>query len=110
MFEEYVEDGTACGVCGSTRWRKPGFGFKYCEEGHESADYQEHHFDEEDIRHGSQKTTRAAGPEKEKVDRRMDVKVQRHLYLLAYQLVLRKQVAWLVKKKSAPRELEVCSW
>jgi hypothetical protein len=107
MNAEFVEDPSEpCGVCGSERWLKPGFGFKQCENGHESLDYVAHH-DDDDLRQIGQKTTHAARKKKVTFDRRLDPNVQLRLYLLAYQLVLRKQVQWLVKNKKAPKELEV---
>ncbi|QDS70646.1 hypothetical protein FKW77_000904 [Venturia effusa] len=100
------KDGCVDDTCSSRRIRTEDSGHIYCERGHfqgiESADRDEDDF--EGASHG--RTSRRQKEEKEKVLKHLTGKSAFELYLLCYQLILRKQIWWLVHEKELPAELE----
>jgi RNA polymerase I-specific transcription initiation factor RRN7 len=128
---EYSRTGERCAIdgCRSRRYRTNEQGFEECSNGHQHGLARGNINDDEDAFFGTLrgKRSRKGREKKEKVYKRrltswwgvsgfeyvsncfVDLKGKEafELYLLSYQLVLRKQVWWLVHEKKLPNELEV---
>ncbi|KAE9988820.1 hypothetical protein EG328_007424 [Venturia inaequalis] len=101
------KDGCVDDTCSSKRIRTEDSGHIYCDRGHfqgiATVNRDEDEF--EGASHG--RTSRRRKEEKEKVLKHLTGKPAFELYLLCYQLILRKQVWWLIHEKEMPAELEV---
>jgi RNA polymerase I-specific transcription initiation factor RRN7 len=81
-------------------------GKRICRLGHEQEGFRQVQSDEDDF--GTQgKVTRRKREEKEKVQKTAKGKEARVLFVCCWQLVLWKQVHWLIKQRGCPEELEV---
>lgn len=90
--------------CGSRRYYIED-GKQFCRNGHEQQGFSQVQADEDDFNSQGRKT-RLKRTQKEKVELVLSGRDAIKLFLQAYQLVLWKQVAWLVKVKGLPAELE----
>ncbi|TID26905.1 RNA polymerase I-specific transcription initiation factor Rrn7 [Venturia nashicola] len=101
------KDGCVDDTCSSKRIRTEHSGHIYCDRGHfqgiETANRDEDEF--EGASHG--RTSRRQKEEKEKVLKHLTGKPAFELYLLCYQLILRKQVWWLIHEKGLSVQLDV---
>ncbi|KAH8889783.1 hypothetical protein GQ53DRAFT_689723 [Thozetella sp. PMI_491] len=99
-------DNGQCEFCPSRKWYQES-GRRYCENGHQVEDWYE--VDEEGGEHFGQTghVTRLRKEVKEKKAKHLTGPIARELFLECLQVVLRKQIAWLVKVKGLPPELEV---
>ncbi|KXJ92346.1 hypothetical protein Micbo1qcDRAFT_162593 [Microdochium bolleyi] len=96
--------GERCEECGARQWYAQD-ALRYCRKGHLLEGFAEHGGDEDDF--GNQgKTTRKKKEKRQKVAVKLTGDLGRELYLEVLQLVLRKQVWWLVKERGFPEELE----
>jgi hypothetical protein len=80
-------------------------GKRWCKEGHEQQGFRQVQEDEDDFNSQGRKSRRKQ-EEKEKVQRILTGREATELFLQCYQLVLWKQVRWLVSVKHLPTELE----
>src|SRR5579871_242360 len=79
-------------------------GKRICRFGHEQEGFRQVESDEDDF--GTQgRVTSKKREEKEKVEKTLKGRAARKLYLCCWQLVLWKQVHWLIKEKGCPEEL-----
>ncbi|KAK7734956.1 hypothetical protein SLS53_007733 [Cytospora paraplurivora] len=98
--------GERCDECRAKRWYAES-GFRYCQNGHRIEGYVEVDLDEDDnFGQAKGKVTRKQQEAKEKATRHLAGNAARELYLECLQLVLRKQVWWLVHEQKLPPELE----
>ncbi|KAL2200398.1 putative ribosomal protein [Corynascus similis CBS 632.67] len=97
--------GETCAECPARRWYLEN-GRRYCENGHQVEGYVQFDVDEDD---NFGKTGRVSRKKREArhADRKhLTGNAARELYLECLQLLLRKQVLWLVRKKGFHPELE----
>lgn len=98
--------GERCEECGSRQWYAQD-ALRYCRRGHLQEGFAAHAADEEEGFAASQgRTTRQKKERPKKVAVKLSGDLGRELYLEVLQLVLRKQVWWLVKERGFPEELE----
>ncbi|KAK9241394.1 hypothetical protein V1525DRAFT_335168 [Lipomyces kononenkoae] len=101
--------GPVCGInnCRSRLWHTVE-GLQYCQFGHQNEGAVEFAEDDDDFQFTQGRTVRTkAGPSQNTKEPRIYYGRQGYtLFLKCYQLVLRSQVAWLVKNKNAPPTLE----
>ncbi|KAH7031062.1 uncharacterized protein B0I36DRAFT_323110 [Microdochium trichocladiopsis] len=96
--------GERCEECGSRQWYAQD-ALRYCRRGHLLEGFAAHSGDEDDF--GTQgRTTRKKKEKPQKVAVKLSGDLGRELYLEVLQLVLRKQVWWLVRDRGFPEELE----
>ncbi|KAJ8071326.1 hypothetical protein OCU04_001660 [Sclerotinia nivalis] len=80
-------------------------GKKFCQRGHEQAGFTQTQQDEDDWNQQGKKS-RKKREEKEQVEKVFGGRDATQLYLQCYQLILWKQIHWLVTVKGFPAELE----
>ncbi|APA05763.1 hypothetical protein sscle_01g005330 [Sclerotinia sclerotiorum 1980 UF-70] len=80
-------------------------GKKFCQRGHEQAGFTQTQQDEDDWNQQGKKSRRKR-EEKEQVEKVFGGRDATQLYLQCYQLILWKQIHWLVSVKGFPAELE----
>ncbi|CAD6443553.1 57851537-36f7-48e2-993b-0d246bfdb062-CDS [Sclerotinia trifoliorum] len=80
-------------------------GKKFCQRGHEQAGFTQTQQDEDDWNQQGKKSRRKR-EEKEQVEKVFGGRDATQLYLQCYQLILWKQIHWLVTMKGFPAELE----
>ncbi|KAF3767697.1 hypothetical protein M406DRAFT_254939 [Cryphonectria parasitica EP155] len=97
--------GERCDECRAKRWYLES-GFRYCENGHRIEGFVEVDIDEEDNFGQTGRISRKEREVKEKATRHLAGNEARELYLECLQLVLRRQVWWLVHERRLPAELE----
>jgi RNA polymerase I-specific transcription initiation factor RRN7 len=90
--------------CGSPRYYIED-GRQFCKNGHEQQGFSQVQADEDDFNSQGRKS-RLKRAEKEKVETLFSGRDATELFLQCYQLVLWKQVSWLVTSKGLPVELE----
>ncbi|KAJ1333558.1 RNA polymerase I-specific transcription initiation factor RRN7 [Microdochium nivale] len=96
--------GERCEECGSRQWYAED-ALRYCRKGHLLEGFADHSGGEDDF--GTQgRTTRRKKEKRAKVAVKLTGDLGRELYLEVLQLVLRKQLWWLVKSRGFPEELE----
>ncbi|KAL2177202.1 uncharacterized protein P884DRAFT_244232 [Thermothelomyces heterothallicus CBS 202.75] len=97
--------GETCSECPARRWYSEN-GRRYCENGHEVEGYVQFDVDEDD-NYGKTGSVARKKKEARHADRKhLTGNAARELYLECLQLLLRKQVLWLVRKKGFHPELE----
>lgn len=100
--------GETCADCPARRWYLED-GFRYCENGHQVEGYVQFDIDADDNFGKSGKTVRKKKAERETEHKHLSGNEAKELYLECLQLLLRKQVAWLITRKGIYAELEqVC--
>lgn len=97
--------GQTCEQCPSKRWYSED-GRRYCDRGHEIEGFVEHDFEDENGFGQTGAVARKKKEVREKVQRMLSGNASRELYLQCLQLVLRKQLFWLVNDRGLPAELE----
>lgn len=97
--------GERCDECRAKRWYAES-GLRYCQNGHRIEGYVEFDIDEEDNFGQQGKIVRKEREAREKATKHLSGNAARELYLECLQLVLRKQIWWLVHSKGLPEELE----
>ncbi|KAB8349740.1 hypothetical protein FH972_023755 [Carpinus fangiana] len=99
--------GPRCGIdnCRSRKYAIGDDGFKYCSRGHQAED-QLIGDDDEWMGTAAKKTKLSTDDEAEKPPKYVQGREAIELFLQCYQLVLRKQVWWLVRERGFPPELE----
>jgi RNA polymerase I-specific transcription initiation factor RRN7 len=80
-------------------------GKRFCNRGHEQEGFLQVQQDEDDF-NSQGRITRRKREEKERVERVLSGREATQLFLQCYQLVLWKQVKWLIDMKGLPSELE----
>lgn len=80
-------------------------GKRFCNRGHEQEGFRQVQQDEDDF-NTQGRITRRKREEKERVERVLSGREATQLFLQCYQLVLWKQVKWLIDVKGLPGELE----
>lgn len=80
-------------------------GKRFCNRGHEQEGFRQVQQDEDDF-NSQGRITRRKREEKERVERVFSGREATQLFLQCYQLVLWKQVKWLIDVKGLPSELE----
>lgn len=98
-------DGQSCAECSARRWY-PDSGFRYCENGHQVEGFIEYDVDLDDNFGKTGRVSRKKKEIKEKERKHLSGNDARELFLGCLQLILRKQIFWLVKEKQLPSELE----
>ncbi|KLU81425.1 hypothetical protein MAPG_00514 [Magnaporthiopsis poae ATCC 64411] len=97
--------GQTCEQCPSKRWYSED-GRRYCDRGHEIEGFVERGFEDEDAFGQTGHVARKEKEARERVSRTLSGNASRELYLHCLQLVLRKQLFWLVRDRGLPLELE----
>ncbi|KAI7925886.1 hypothetical protein M0657_003996 [Pyricularia oryzae] len=97
--------GQTCEQCPSKRWYSED-GRRYCDRGHEIEGFVEHDFEDEDGFGQKGAVARKEKEVREKASRMLSGNASRELYLQCLQLVLRKQLFWLVHDRGLPPKLE----
>ncbi|KAI1412199.1 hypothetical protein F5Y13DRAFT_163866 [Hypoxylon sp. FL1857] len=97
-------DGERCDECGARQWYAQD-AIRYCRNGHRLEGFAEHEADED--AYGTQgKVSRKKKEPKKKIAVKLSGDEGRELYLEALQLVLMRQVWWLVHEKGFPEDFE----
>ncbi|KAI2624302.1 hypothetical protein GGR54DRAFT_595887 [Hypoxylon sp. NC1633] len=97
-------DGERCDECGARQWYAQD-AIRYCRNGHRLEGFAEHEADEDAF--GTQgKVTRKKKEPRKKVAVKLTGDLGRELYLEVLQLILLKQVWWLVREKGFPQDFE----
>ncbi|KAL2259704.1 hypothetical protein VTK26DRAFT_6517 [Humicola hyalothermophila] len=100
--------GETCSDCPARRWYLEN-GRRYCENGHQVEGYVQFDVDEDDNFGKTGRVARRQRQARARARKHLDGNPARELYLECLQLLLRKQVAWLVRQKGLHPELEtVC--
>ncbi|KAL1305368.1 hypothetical protein AAFC00_002262 [Neodothiora populina] len=94
------------GNCGSTSFRVGDDGYTYCSEGHRQLSRGTQFAEENEGAPQFGRKARRLGEEEEAIDTALTGKRAFEHYLLCFQLVLWKQVHWLISVKSFPVEFE----
>ncbi|OIW32142.1 hypothetical protein CONLIGDRAFT_571387 [Coniochaeta ligniaria NRRL 30616] len=98
--------GQTCSECPAKRYYQES-GFRYCQNGHRVEGFIEYDVDLEGDNYGKAGTiSRKTKEKREKQHKHLSGNAARELYLECLQLVLRKQLAWLVRERGLPAELE----
>ncbi|KAI0387477.1 hypothetical protein F5Y04DRAFT_240266 [Hypomontagnella monticulosa] len=96
--------GERCDECGARQWYAQD-AIRYCRNGHRLEGFAEHEGDEDDF--GTQgRVSRKKKEARKKVAVKLSGDEGRELYLEALQLVLLRQVWWLVKERGFPADFE----
>ncbi|KAK0714626.1 hypothetical protein B0H67DRAFT_578623 [Lasiosphaeris hirsuta] len=98
--------GETCTDCPARRWYLEN-GFRYCENGHQVEGYVQFDVDEHDNFGKTGKTARKEKAVREKERKQLSGSEAKELYLECLQLILRKQVAWLIARQDVHPELEL---
>ncbi|KAI1142116.1 hypothetical protein F5Y05DRAFT_369724 [Hypoxylon sp. FL0543] len=97
-------NGERCDDCGARQWYAQD-AIRYCRNGHRLEGFAEHEADEDAF--GTQgKVSRKKKEPKKKIAVKLSGDEGRELYLEILQLVLMKQVRWLVREKGFPEDFE----
>ncbi|KAF2101869.1 hypothetical protein NA57DRAFT_53814 [Rhizodiscina lignyota] len=115
VSEDYPIRGDPCDFenCGRTHYRIADNGFYECDNGHFQAHIRVHGEEDEDAQYGASergaksRTESASEASTEKLGRQIKGRAGFELYLLCYQLILRKQCNWLINSKDFPAEIEI---
>ncbi|KAK3368995.1 hypothetical protein B0T24DRAFT_631312 [Lasiosphaeria ovina] len=100
--------GEHCADCPARRWYLEN-GRRYCENGHQVEGYVQFDVDDEDNYNRTGRVSRKQKDIREAERKHLSGNQARGLYLACLGFIIRKQVAWLVKKKGLHPELEsVC--
>ncbi|KAK3390476.1 hypothetical protein B0H63DRAFT_465722 [Podospora didyma] len=100
--------GETCAQCPAQRWYIEN-GRKFCQNGHQVEGFVQFDVDEADNFGEKRKINRKQKDVREKELKHFSGNNAKELYLECLQLILRKQIAWLVNKKDVHPELEsVC--
>lgn len=95
-----------CSECRAKKWYVEN-GFRYCQNGHRVQSWVEFDATEEDVRGLGQVTRRKkSDAERYGPRRRLVGAAARTLFLECLQIILRRQVAWLIQEEKHPAELE----
>ncbi|KAL2159828.1 hypothetical protein VTH06DRAFT_1961 [Thermothelomyces fergusii] len=94
-----------CSECPARRWYSEN-GRRYCENGHEVEGYVQFDVDEDDNYGKTGSVARKKKEVRHRERKHLTGNAARELYLECLQLLLRKQVLWLVRKKGFHPELE----
>ncbi|CAN8102209.1 unnamed protein product [Discula destructiva] len=97
--------GERCDECRTRRWYAES-GLRYCKNGHQIEGFIEVAVDPDDNFGQGGRVARKKRAAKEKATRHFTGNAARELYLECLQLILRKQVSWLVRERRLPAELE----
>lgn len=98
--------GEGCPECRAKKWYIEN-GFRYCQNGHRVQFWVEYDATEEDVLGLGQVTRRKRDDtDEDKPKKRLSGAAARTLFLECLQIMLRKQVAWMVREKNHPAELE----
>ncbi|KAK8128577.1 hypothetical protein PG984_009685 [Apiospora sp. TS-2023a] len=96
--------GERCEECGSRHWYSED-ALRYCRNGHRLEGYAPHEAGEDE--YGTTgKVTRRKKDKRERAAVKLEGAAGRELYLECLQIILRKQVWWLIKDRGLPAELE----
>ena len=99
-----MQGGERCEECGSRHWYSED-ALRYCRNGHRLEGYAPHEAGEDEYG-----TTGKVHKKKKEKRQRAAVKLEgaagRELYLECLQIILRKQIWWLIKERGLPAELE----
>ncbi|KAK4450696.1 hypothetical protein QBC34DRAFT_459788 [Podospora aff. communis PSN243] len=96
--------GETCADCPARRWYLES-GRRYCQNGHQVEGYIQQEVDLDDNFGKMGKTTRMKKEKREKLRKHLVGNAAKELYLECFQVLLRKQVAWMVGRGAHP-ELE----
>lgn len=97
-----------CAECPARRYYHEG-GRRYCERGHQIEGYVQFDIDADDNFGKQGRVTRKKKEAKVKQKKHLGGNEAKELYLECLQLILRKQIAWMIKEKGFDAELEsVC--
>ncbi|KAK4236632.1 hypothetical protein C8A03DRAFT_45397 [Achaetomium macrosporum] len=100
--------GETCSECPARKWYLEN-GLRYCENGHQVEGYVQFDIDEDDNFGKTGRVARKKREARQKERKDLTGNAARELYLECLQLLLRKQVLWLVRRKGFHPELEaVC--
>ncbi|KAL1835907.1 hypothetical protein VTJ49DRAFT_5898 [Mycothermus thermophilus] len=100
--------GERCSECPARRWYLEN-GRRYCENGHQVEGYVQFDVDEDDNFGKQGRVARKKKEQRTREAKHLTGDAARELYLECLQLLLRKQVLWLVRRKGLHPELEsVC--
>ncbi|KAK7981601.1 hypothetical protein PG996_009291 [Apiospora saccharicola] len=96
--------GERCEECGSRHWYSED-ALRYCRNGHRLEGYAPHEAGEDE--YGTTgKVTRRKKEKRERAAVKLEGAAGRELYLECLQIILRKQIWWLIKDRGLPAELE----
>ncbi|KAI1457545.1 hypothetical protein F4805DRAFT_173111 [Annulohypoxylon moriforme] len=96
--------GERCDECGARQWYAQD-ALRYCRNGHRLEGFAEHEADEDNF--GTQgKVTRKKKEKRKKVAVKLSGDEGRELYLEVLQLILLRQVRWLLREKGFPDDFE----
>lgn len=96
--------GERCEECGSRHWYSED-ALRYCRNGHRLEGYAPHEAGEDE--YGTTgKVTRRKKEKRERAAVKLEGAAGRELYLECLQIILRKQIWWLIKERGLPAELE----
>ncbi|KAI1107043.1 hypothetical protein F4804DRAFT_258391 [Jackrogersella minutella] len=96
--------GERCDECGARQWYAQD-AMRYCRNGHRLEGFAEHEADEDDFGNKGRVSRRKKEPRR-KVAVKLSGGEGRELYLEALQLVLLRQVRWLVREEGFPADFE----
>ncbi|ORY64898.1 uncharacterized protein BCR38DRAFT_523464 [Pseudomassariella vexata] len=97
-------NGERCEECSARYWYAQD-GLRYCRNGHQLEGFASHEAGEDDF-NPTGKVTRKKRERRERIAVKLEGAAGRELYLEVLQLILRRQLWWLVKDKGLPQELE----
>ncbi|KAB5572354.1 putative ribosomal protein [Coniochaeta sp. 2T2.1] len=98
--------GQTCSECPARRYYTES-GFRYCQNGHRVEGFIEYDIDLEGDNYGQSGAISRRQREKRETQRKhLSGNEARELYLECLQLILRKQIAWLVRERNLPQKLE----
>ncbi|KAK8091157.1 ribosomal protein [Apiospora phragmitis] len=96
--------GERCEECGSRHWYSED-ALRYCRNGHRLEGYAPHEAGEDEFS-TTGKVHRRKREKRERAAVKLEGAPERELYLECLQIILRKQVWWLIKERGLPAELE----
>ncbi|KAK0629776.1 hypothetical protein B0T17DRAFT_526460 [Bombardia bombarda] len=100
--------GETCDDCPARRWYIEN-GHKFCENGHQVEGYVQFDIDVDDNFGKSGKVIRKKKETKKGEVKQLSGKKAKELYMMCQQVILRKQIAWLISEKGISNELDgVC--
>ncbi|KAK4204110.1 putative ribosomal protein [Triangularia verruculosa] len=98
--------GQTCSECPARRWYLED-GMRFCENGHRVEGYIQFDIDQEGDNFGSMgKTLKVKKEKRQKTKQQLSGDEAKELYLECLQLILRKQLRWLMKEKRMNGEIE----
>ncbi|KAI2473105.1 hypothetical protein F4781DRAFT_262467 [Annulohypoxylon bovei var. microspora] len=96
--------GERCDECGARQWYAQD-ALRYCRNGHRLEGFAEHEADEDDFGNKG-RVSRMKKEKRKKIAVKLTGDEGRELYLETLQLILLRQVCWLVKEKGFPDDFE----